>query len=86
MIPLLVSKLPYLCTTEDINSNEIIQLIMDNVEFTKETTQWLVPLLIKSPEQSVCGLLFHVLEQNEKSQSSYELLGELMSHNSADIM
>ncbi|KAI8076271.1 hypothetical protein BDF21DRAFT_66511 [Thamnidium elegans] len=86
LIPLLVEKLPLICTTDDINSNELVQLIMDNVEYNKETMHWLIPLLIRKPEISVCNLLLNVLEQNDKSQPSYDLLSDLIVQNSSDFI
>jgi hypothetical protein len=82
----LVMQLPFLCTTDDIDSTELIQQIVNNVEYTKDTTRWLLPLLMKQPESSICNLLWHVLEQDDKSHSSYELLEELIAQVPSDIM
>ncbi|GAA5817484.1 hypothetical protein MFLAVUS_011032 [Mucor flavus] len=86
LVPLLVEKLPLLCTTDDIDSNELVQLIMDKVAYNKKTMHWLIPLLIRKPEISACNLLLNVLEQNNKSQPSYDLLSDLIVQNSSDFI
>ncbi|KAG2196055.1 hypothetical protein INT47_008149 [Mucor saturninus] len=82
----LVTQLPFLCTTDDIQSTDLIQQILNNVEYKKETEAWLIPLLMKQPESSICNLLWNILEQNDKSTSSFELLKSIISQGSPDII
>jgi hypothetical protein len=59
---------------------------MDTIDYTNNTIPWLAPLIVKDPESSVCNLLMHVVQQDEKSKTSFDLLGHLISQNSSDIM
>lgn len=81
-----MTQLSFLCTTNDIGSTELIQQIVSNVDYEKETTAWLLPLLMKQPESSICNLLWHVLEQDDKSSSSFMFLEDLIAQGSSAIM
>lgn len=82
----LITQLPFLCTTNDIHDTNLIQHIVNNVEYKKDTTSWFIPLLLKQPESSICHLLWHILEQDDKSISSFEILENIIAQGSPDIM
>ncbi|CAO3634881.1 unnamed protein product [Mucor hiemalis] len=80
----LITNLPQLCKTTEIDSEELIQTIIDHVDYDN-TKVWLVSLCMKQPESSVCNLLLHVIHQDTMSQSCYELLGDIIAKDNADV-
>lgn len=82
----LIKELPGLCKTTEINSEELIQTIIDRVEYDLDKRGWMVPLCMKQPESSVYNLLLHVVHQDSMSQSCYVLLGDIIAEGDSNIM
>lgn len=82
----LITELPNLCKTSEIVSEELIQAIIDHVEYDPDKRGWMVPLCMKQPESSVCNLLLHVVHQDNMSQPCYELLGDLITEGNSNII
>ncbi len=82
----LVIDLPYLCKTTDINSEELVQALIEKIDYDKDSTGWMVSLCNKYPESSVCNLLFHIIHKDKKSESSFDLLGDIIMDSSTETM
>lgn len=83
LIPVLVTQLPYLCTWDHIQDAEVVQATLDRITSSYES---FVPMVLNQPETSVCHLLLHIIQQNNRAASSFEFMSFLISNTPDQIM
>ncbi|KAI9470751.1 MAG: hypothetical protein EXX96DRAFT_490804 [Benjaminiella poitrasii] len=73
--------LPDLFPMENIENEDLLQAVLDQVpDESTETMMRLLPLIMKRAEPSICYLLFHISQQDERAKFAYLLLTHLITH------